>query len=276
MSDPFNPTISGQRQDNSTDAKLRQPAEDLRAAAREAKQAAGETASTFKSEARATAESLKNEGAALLDNARTRAEELAEEGTRAGVDRVDGIARAIHRAADELDQDSPQLARIIHDAAGSVDGITRALREKSPGDMFRSVEDFARRQPLAFFGAAALAGFALARFARSSSSSGQMAGYDRDVSNMRPMTDSGYSQATSYGTPASGTGYAQAMGGGTPSAGMGVGGTTGETATGAPGWVADEDGTARPATLASASLGGAAAYRSDDTMPKPRGGSENG
>jgi hypothetical protein len=46
--------------------------------------------------------------------------------------------------------------------------MARALRERSPGDLLRGAEDFARRQPLMFFGAATLAGFALARFARAS------------------------------------------------------------------------------------------------------------
>ncbi|WP_456305754.1 hypothetical protein, partial [Falsiroseomonas oryziterrae] len=167
MSDPSDTGMSG-RQQPSGSAIPGQAREDLRAAAREARMAANDAATTVKQEAAAAAEGLKQEGAALLDTAKERAEGLAEDTKQAGAEHAQGLARAIHRAADELERDSPQVARLVHDAAGSVDEIARAIRERSPRDMLRSAEDFARRQPFLFMGAAALAGFAVARFARSS------------------------------------------------------------------------------------------------------------
>lgn len=235
MSDPGNPTRP-QTPENTGEAGLRQAGEDLRVAAREARTAASEAATTVSSEAVAAAETLKREGAELLGTARHRAEGLAQEGVQAGAAQAKGIARAIHRAAEELERESPTLARTIHDAAGTVDGMARALRDRSPGEMLRGAEDFARRQPLVFFSAAALAGFAIARFARAS--------------------------ATHHHPP---HGARHDLHAGGTSAIGGMAGTT----TRAPGWVADETGTPRPATLASASLGGSAAYR-------PRGGTENG
>jgi hypothetical protein len=116
--------------------------------------------------------------------------------------------------------------------------MAQRLRGSSPGEMLRGAEDFARRQPLAFFGAAALAGFAVARFAKSS--------------------------ATRRGAPMAGpAAHASAHTGDVPppemaSAGMPIGTPIG-TPAGAPGWVRDADGPPRPATLASATLGGAAA-----------------
>ncbi|WP_408611992.1 hypothetical protein, partial [Falsiroseomonas oryzae] len=172
--DPSGPTgLREAREDlraSGSEAKrdLRQAGEDLRSTAEGARQAASEAASTVAAEARAAAETVKREGAAVLDTARSRAEEMAQEGVRTGVQQASGIARAIHRAADELQGDSPQLARTVHDAAGAIDRLAQSLRDRSPGEMLRGVEDMARRQPLAFFGAAALTGFALARFARSS------------------------------------------------------------------------------------------------------------
>jgi hypothetical protein len=146
---------------------------------------------------------------------------------------------------------------VIHDAAGSVDRIASALRDRSPREMLHTAEDWARRQPLAFFGAAAVAGFALARFARSS------------AQHRHDMRTAGTSSTGSI------AGGSMADG---PSAGMGVGpggaafpntgSTERDTATTAPGWVQGPSDTPRPATLASASLGGAASYR-------PRGG-DNG
>jgi ElaB/YqjD/DUF883 family membrane-anchored ribosome-binding protein len=169
MSDPTTPGMMPKRpaEDLQTAAErarqeARRAGEDVRATAREA-------AATVAAEASAAAQSLKEEGAAALEGARARAEQAAQQGVQRGAEQVGGIARAIHRAADELESDSPELARTIHDAAGRVDGMARALRQRSPGDLLRSAEDFARRQPMVFLGVATVAGFALARFARASS-----------------------------------------------------------------------------------------------------------
>jgi F0F1-type ATP synthase membrane subunit b/b' len=151
------------------------PADTLRRDADRARREAGhageelrEAAAGIAAEASATARTLRTEGEAVLEGARARAEDAARDGVRQGARQVGGVARAIHRAADELVDESPELARSIHDAAGRVDRMARAMRERSPGDLLRSAEDFARRQPLMFFGAATLAGFAMARFARAS------------------------------------------------------------------------------------------------------------
>jgi len=277
MSDPGNPMRPDSRNPSGSGTDVRQVGDDLRSTAREARDAASEAASTVAAEASAAAQTVKQEGAALLDSAKHRAEDMARDGQRAGAQHAQGVARAIHRAADELQNESPELARMVHDAAGSVDRMARALRESNPRDMLHTAEDWARRQPLAFFGAAALAGFAIARFARSSAEhahgsahEGQPYGGMRDT--RRDMTTAG---TTATGAIAGGNMP------GTPSAGMGVATGAGEatyphgpstphdTAAGAPGWVQDEGGKPRPATLASATLGGAASYR-------PRGGKENG
>lgn len=258
MSDPSDTGMTG-RQTPSGSADQPRMGEDLRAAARETRMAASEAAS-----------SVKQEGAALLDTAKERVGELAEDTRQAGAERTQGLARAIHRAAEELERDSPQIARLVRDAAGSVDEVARTIRERSPRDMLRGVEDFARRQPLVFMGAAALAGFAVARFARSS------AAERRHAMGGRSMHAGMYGQARLRETPhGMGAGSGAAMGGlsgtsGTGSATHPHGAASPQgNAPGAPGWVANEDGKAKPATAGSASLGGAAAL-------KPRGGSENG
>ncbi|MGG5821046.1 hypothetical protein [Falsiroseomonas sp. HW251] len=247
MSDPTNPfaserqgtgtTGSGTR--SSTGSTSASAGETLREGARQVRDAASSAAEQAKS----AAEQAKHEATGLLDTAKERAAGVAEEGRRAGAEQAQGIARAVHRAADELDRDSPTVARMLHDAAGSIDGMARALREQSPGEMMRGAEQWARRQPYVFFGVAALAGFALARFARSSAS------------------QAGSYRTQGYGGGSQGMGHGRvgAMPG-APSAGHEVGG-----ATGAPGWVADESGTPRPATMAAASLGGAAAQRPSGT-----------
>jgi len=290
------PPITGGSSTN--DPTIQSAKQDLRGAAAEARAAAGQAAGTVKQEAAAAAETLKQEGQGILQAVQDRAQGAVEDGKRMGVEQVDGIARAIHRAASELEGTSPQLASIVHDAAGSIDNIARGLRESGPSDMVQGVTDFARRNPLAFFGASVLAGFAIARFARASSPRVQHAysdyedygtGYGEAGAEYTGYAGRDYGSTTSdlpgadYVSGASGsfsgdrTGVSGADMGhgvtgssgtassqGTTYGGTGTGAGTGgahETSSGAPGWVAGDDGTARPATLASASLGGAAARK---------------
>lgn len=201
MSDPFNPTPNPVRPD--------QPGTRPEPAARETP--------------------------AMLDAARERAESLAEEGVAAGAERAGGFARAVHRAAEAIAPESPTLARAMHDAAGGLDGMARRLRDRGPGEMLRGAEDLARRQPLMVFGAAALAGFALARFARSSGT--------------RRTTTAARAPMPRHDTPMATTATARQAAhhaGDVPP-------------TGGPGWVREAGEMPRPATLSAATLGGAAA-----------------
>jgi hypothetical protein len=293
----YTPTESPPITPSSTtpDPTVQSAKQDLRAAAAEARAAASQAAGTVKQEAAAAAETLKQEGKGVLRAVQDRAEGAVEEGKRMGVEQAEGIARAVHRAADELQGTSPQLAAMVHDAAGTINRVSRGLRESGPSDMLQGVSDFARRNPLAFFGASVVAGFALARFARASSPRtqygqddyGEYGAYGEAGAEYAAYPDPAYTATPSdmpgadYVSGASGSYSGDATGvsgadmghgltgtsGTSPSQGTTYGagstGTTGgqETSSGAPGWVAGEDGTSRPATLASASLGGAAARK---------------
>jgi hypothetical protein len=142
------------------------------------KDTARQTLDTAKREAMGLGEELKNQGAELVGAARARAQGLAEEQKAFGADQVDGIARAASKAADELEQASPQLARYVRDAASAADNISTSLRERSIGDILQDVTDFARREPVIFFGLTVAAGFALSRFLKSSGSSYGSSSYD--------------------------------------------------------------------------------------------------
>ena len=66
-----------------------------------------------------------------------------------------------------------------------MDGLARSLRDSSPGELMGHVEDLARRQPVAFFGAAVLAGFAMARFAKSSADEARRSSFSAGQSAYR-------------------------------------------------------------------------------------------
>lgn len=101
------------------------------------------------------------------DMASTAREQLgayADQTREAGASTLQGVADATHAAAERLERTSPEMARIAREAASAVDRFSDTLRTRSLGEMLQTVDDFARREPMAFFGMTLLAGFAVSRF----------------------------------------------------------------------------------------------------------------
>lgn len=126
-------------------------------------QRAQDTGATFGAKARAQAERVAEP---LRHDARLVAERQKER----GAERLGGFAAAMHRAADELETQLPETAACIHDFAGGMERMSSRLRTESVEDVTRTVTNVARNQPVAVFGGAVLAGLALSRFLKSSSS----------------------------------------------------------------------------------------------------------
>jgi ElaB/YqjD/DUF883 family membrane-anchored ribosome-binding protein len=80
-----------------------------------------------------------------------------------GADLVGHVADSVRAAADNLKQNSPQLAGFVSVAADRIDELSSSVRDKTVDDLFREASDFARRQPAVVFGAAAAVGFLLFR-----------------------------------------------------------------------------------------------------------------
>jgi hypothetical protein len=125
--------------------------------------------SKWKRQASSAAEDAKTTLDAASVTVKDRARKIAEQQKQAGADQIGGVARAIHGAAHEIEQEMPYAAGFIHDAAAKLEGAADSLRDRSVDDLIRSLNNFARSQPAAFFGGAVLAGFALSRFLKSSS-----------------------------------------------------------------------------------------------------------
>jgi hypothetical protein len=242
MSDPTRP--GGPPRAPAGTSELRQAGDEAKSSAADlASKARDAAGGGVRDEAAGLVQDVKAEGASVVEAVEDRASGFAEEQKRAGAEQADGFARAVHRAADELQGTSPEIARYVHEAASSLDDLGHALRERSPGDLINGMEGLARRQPVAFFGAAVLTGFALARFAKSSATDAH-----------RPAAH-GVRPVPAEPSPIRETRAANVGGGAAPPR---------VTATGAPGWVSDpgrggEPGP-KPATMAAASLGGAAAW----------------
>ena len=106
--------------------------------------------------------------AATLREAKNQVRDKIEEGKEQQAGKISGVARAIHGAADELKDQMPETADYIHKAADNVERLSTMLRDRPAEDLLHEVNRFAHRRPLAMFGAAILAGVAIARFLKSS------------------------------------------------------------------------------------------------------------
>lgn len=159
-------------------AEVRSRAADASAAASHSQASAKANAQNLRDSASAIATDLKTQASAhvedakgvitsMADEARNRIAGIIDQQKAMGADKLSGISRAAHNAAADLDQQNPHMARLVRDAAGSVDMIAGNLRSSNVGDVIASVSSFARKQPVAFFAGSVLAGFALARFIKS-------------------------------------------------------------------------------------------------------------
>jgi hypothetical protein len=118
--------------------------------------------------ARVMAGTVANQAKSLATNVAQEFGASAEVGVGKGADAIDGVARAIRTAANELDQTSPAIAQSVRSAAGQLEAFTNNIRGKSVGDLMNAAKDLARSQPTYFVAGAVIAGIAISRFIKSS------------------------------------------------------------------------------------------------------------
>lgn len=108
-------------------------------------------------------------GRETLGNAQGRIRSLLEQQTGRAADQLGGVANALHKAAEQLNEENGGVvADYAEQAAGRVERVADMLRDANVDDIVGEVEGFARRQPEVFIGAAFAVGFLAARFIKSS------------------------------------------------------------------------------------------------------------
>jgi hypothetical protein len=120
------------------------------------------------------ADAVKTQAGNLKEQAKEVASDAGEklrasviEQKTAGADYVGNVANIIRRTAYEFDSDIPQAGHYIRKAAAQIENVSNAMRNRDMSEIVGNVQDFARKQPTAFFGAAVLLGFAAVRFLKS-------------------------------------------------------------------------------------------------------------
>ena len=173
------------------------PSESLKSFSEQAVSAGRDLKDKASDLAGASAETLKAQVSGVVDAAKDVASQATDklkdtvaERKGAGADYVGSLADTIRRAAKEFDADLPIAGNYMRKAATQVAGVSDSIRTGDFNDVVRNAQDFARRQPTAFLGLAALTGFAVVRFLKSSS--------DRSQSSSRERTSAYTPDSTGY------------------------------------------------------------------------------
>jgi len=116
------------------------------------------------------AQSMRAQASDLVSNIGQELGATAEANVASGANALRSFAKAMDTAAQELESQSPAVARRVRDAAAQVESFTDGISNRSLGELVTAATDLARRQPTYFIAGAVLGGFALARFIKSSSS----------------------------------------------------------------------------------------------------------
>lgn len=287
------PSQSSSHDRSSTQPSLQPSLDDVAGRYDDAREQAAAGAESLASSARdaawTTSRAVREQASSLAADIGHELSATAEEQKQRGVEAMHGLVRAIHTAADQLDDQSPRIAHYVRDAAEKVDNLSSNIGNRDVNQLMRSMTDLARSQPMWFFGGAVAAGFALSRFLKSSSpghvshdgrsprhqtsgsTSPGMSGSGMSGSGMSGAGMSGMSGSGSSGAGMAGASGAGVSGTGMSGTGMSGAGTSGSTLagsragsggmSGSPG----ADSTGRTSSGNVSSSGGSTGARSGDS-----------
>ena len=205
------------------------PSSDMKSAASDfgnaASSAARQTGGSLKEKVNEDWQNAKSAAQGQISNATDRVRDAADDQKNFAAERVSGFASAIEKVGDELEQgdqrDQREVGRYAKQIGASIHRFADDMKGKDMGEIAGMAEDFGRRQPAAFIGLAALAGFAASRFLtasaerRASTDTSSTAGRPSTVTGSTTSTTPSMTSTTPASTatttpvrPATGSGYA--------------------------------------------------------------------
>lgn len=106
----------------------------------------------------------------VMDRVRDGASSQISQQKDRATDGLTSLARAVRQSTQSLrDNQQGTVAQYVERAADRIEQLSTRLRERDLKELARDAEQFARRQPAVFIGAAFAAGVLAARFLKSSS-----------------------------------------------------------------------------------------------------------
>jgi hypothetical protein len=128
---------------------------------------AGDTASKVADAARQAGDQAKQAASSLASDTAKQAKGFLNMQVTAGADMVDHVVGSARIAAENLEQETPQLAGLVRSVADRAEEFSQDLRGRTVEDLIRTASDFTRKQPALVFGLASLAGFLAFRVLKS-------------------------------------------------------------------------------------------------------------
>lgn len=111
---------------------------------------------------------LKQQAGDIAEQAKAKAKETAHSGQTIAADQLEHLAQGVRRSADNFDDGQAWVRQGLSSAAASLERFSSTLRDRELTEIMHDAEDTARRHPVMFATACAVAGFALVRFLKSS------------------------------------------------------------------------------------------------------------
>jgi ElaB/YqjD/DUF883 family membrane-anchored ribosome-binding protein len=110
-----------------------------------------------------------NKGRGVLNLVRDSATSQLSSQKERATEGLGSLARAVRQSTQSLrDNQQDTVAQYVEQAADRIEEFSSRLRERDLNDLLRDADQFARRQPAVFIGAAFVVGVLAARFLKSS------------------------------------------------------------------------------------------------------------
>ncbi|WP_017589826.1 hypothetical protein [Nocardiopsis ganjiahuensis] len=169
-----------------------------------ARAAADEVASSAKEEVRSLAGEARSETEHVVHDVQARLREEAEHQTRRASGNLRQWSQDLASMAEHGETDSP-VGGVVRQVAERGRGAADFLEHRGVDGLLEEARDFARRRPVAFLLGSAVAGFALGRVLKASSSvSGQPGPVDGPPEESTPRADHRNASTPGPNTPAAG------------------------------------------------------------------------
>src|SRR5690606_24855498 len=160
--------------------------------------------------AREKADELRRQAEQQAHGMRERALSAVDQQKDVAAQRIEGVAQALRSVSDQLrERGQPTIAEYSRHLAEGLESMAGSLSRRNIDDLVGGIENFARQRPIAFVGGAMVAGFAIARFMKSSS---ERRSYGGDGGRSGNWPQAGTSSRPEY----RGTSPGQAMPGASP------------------------------------------------------------
>jgi ABC-type transporter Mla subunit MlaD len=105
----------------------------------------------------------KTSAADFASNAAETFKSAVEDQKTAGAGAIGDVARAAKGAANNFQENAPEIANAVRTVADRVEGVSNDIRDRSINELMSSVTEFAGQKPMAFFGCGILAGLVMSR-----------------------------------------------------------------------------------------------------------------